>query len=198
MPVSKKRKKLFNTSAEQATKKRLLTSPLARAEGDRIVLQIRIALETIRSGRADETVMLTIQSVILLTEMLTTDGRGTLSLDLIRDAGRQLAQLLESVKDQASLTLSGALSELLTSIVNEYDRIMHQVPLQAVLAATGKLERLENANPDYFRCDRDGEGSPGCSKVISDEQSCRTAAFFIIEIAAGYPLQASAYRRQSV
>ncbi len=47
--------------------------------------------------------------------------------------------------------MPAAFSDDLTAIVNEYDRLMHQVPLQAVLAATGKLERLEEEDPQYFR-----------------------------------------------
>ncbi len=99
MPVSKKRRKLANSSAEQATKKRLLTSPLARAEADRIVLHIRVALEAIRSGHHDETALLSLQSVVLLTEMLTAEGRGSLSLEMIRDTGRRIVHLLEDGKD---------------------------------------------------------------------------------------------------
>ncbi|MFM0572597.1 hypothetical protein PQQ88_30265 [Paraburkholderia caledonica] len=155
MPVSKKRRKLANASAEQATKKRLLTSPLARAEAD------RIGLEAIRSGHRDETALLNLQSVILLTEMLTAEGRGALSLDMIRDTGRRIVHLLEEGNDTEPWTVPAAFADALTAIVNEYDRIMHQVPLQAVLAATGKLERLEEEDPQYFRCVRDSNGAPG-------------------------------------
>ncbi|MFM0125713.1 MULTISPECIES: hypothetical protein [Paraburkholderia] len=157
MPVSKKRRKLANASAEQATKKRLLTSPLARAEADRIVLHIRVGLEAIRSGHRDETALLNLQSVILLTEMLTAEGRGALSLDMIRDTGRRIVHLLEEGKDTEPWSVPAALSDALTAIVNEYDRMMHQVPLQAVLAATGKLERLEEEDPQHFRCMRDND-----------------------------------------
>lgn len=157
MPVSKKRRKLANASAEQATKKRLLTSPLARAEADRIVLHVRVGLEATRSGHRDETALLNLQSVILLTEMLTAEGRGALSLDMIRDTGRRIVHLLEEGKDTAPWTVPAAFSDALTAIVNEYDRMMHQVPLQAVLAATGKLERLEEEDPQYFRCMRDND-----------------------------------------
>ncbi|MFL9936916.1 hypothetical protein P0D88_50090 [Paraburkholderia sp. RL18-103-BIB-C] len=158
MPVSKKRRKLANASAEQATKKRLQTSPLARAEADRIVLHIRVGLEVIRSGHRDETALLNLQSVILLTEMLTAEGRGALSLDMIRDTGRRIVHLLEEGKDTEPWSVPAALCDALTAIVNEYDRMMHQVPLQAVLAATGKLERLEEEDPQYFRCMRDNDG----------------------------------------
>lgn len=161
MPVSKKRRKLANASAEQATKKRLLTSPLARAEADRIVLQIRVGLEAIRLGHRDETALLNLQSVILLTEMLTAEGRGALSLDMIRDTGRRIVHLLEEGNDTEPWTVPAAFSDALTAIVNEYDRMMHQVPLQAVLAVTGKLERLEEEDPQYFRCMRDSNGAPG-------------------------------------
>ncbi|WP_147439669.1 hypothetical protein [Paraburkholderia sp. BL17N1] len=159
MPVSKKRRKLANASAEQATKKRLLTSPLARAEADRIVLHIRVGLEAIRSGHNDETALLNLQSVVLLTEMLTAEGRGALPLDMIRETGRQVVHLLEGGQDREQWTVPAALSDALIAIVNEYDRIMHQVPLQAVLAATGKLERLEKDDPRYFRCMRDDESA---------------------------------------
>jgi hypothetical protein len=159
MPVSKKRRKLANASAEQATKKRLLTSPLARTEADRIALDIRICLEALRSGHNDDTALLTLQSVILLVELLTAEGRGGLSLEMIRDAGRQLVDVLEKSEDTAQWTVPVTLSNALTVIVNEYDRIMHQVPLQAVLAATGKLERLEEEDPQYFRCRRGNDGA---------------------------------------
>ncbi|MFB9127783.1 hypothetical protein E2553_40225 [Paraburkholderia dipogonis] len=155
MPVSKKRRKLANASAEQATKKRLLKSPLARAEADRIVLHIRVGLQAIRSGHRDETALLNLQSAILLTEMLTAEGRGALSLDMIRDTGRRIVLLLEEGKDTEPWSVSAALCDSLTAIVNEYDRMLHQVPLQAVLAATGRLERLEEEDPQYFRCIRD-------------------------------------------
>jgi hypothetical protein len=159
MPVSKKRRKLANPSAKQATKKRLLTSPLARTEADRIALEIRVGLETIRSVQIDEQALLVIQSVVLFTEMLTADGRGALSLDMIRDTGRQVVRLLEEGEERAQWTASPALIDALTVVVNEYDRMMHQVPLQAVLAATGKLERLEEDDPQYFRCIRGNDGA---------------------------------------
>ncbi|CAD6562108.1 hypothetical protein LMG28727_07651 [Paraburkholderia kirstenboschensis] len=155
MPVSKKRRKLANASAAQATKKRLLKSPLAHDEADKIVLQIRIGLEAIRSGHRDETALLNLQSVILLTEMLTAEGQGTLSLDTIRETGRSVVHLLERGNERSDWTVPASLVAGLTTIVNEYDRMMHQLPLQAVLAATGKLERLEKEDPEYFRCARD-------------------------------------------
>jgi hypothetical protein len=136
----------------------LLTSPLARTEADRIVLEIRIGLEALRSGRNDhETPLLTLQSVILLVEMMTAEGHGALPLEMIRDTGRQVVDVLEKGQDRKRWPLPATLSRALTAIVNEYDRMMHQVPLQAVLAATGKLERLEEEDPQYFRCIRDDD-----------------------------------------
>lgn len=159
MPVSKKRRKLVNSSAEQATKKRLLTSPLARAEADRIVLPVRVGLEAIRSGRNEETALLDMHSVVLLTEMMTADAWGALPLDMIQNAGRRLIRLLEDGKARAQWTVPADLADALTAIVNEYDRMMHQVPLQAVLAATGKLERLEKEDPHHSRSIRREPGS---------------------------------------
>ncbi|MEX3937386.1 hypothetical protein AB4Y32_37610 [Paraburkholderia phymatum] len=160
MPVSKKRRKLANASAEQATRKRLLTSPLARAEADRIILQIRVALEAIRSGRSDGTALLLLHSVVMLTELLTEEGRGTLPLDMVRDTGRGVAIFREQARVKHEWALPDALRDALMAIVNEYDRMMHQVPLQTVLAATGKLERLENDDPQHFRFVRDNNGAP--------------------------------------
>ena len=80
-------------------------------------------------------------------------------MEMIRDAGRQLVDVLEKSEDTAQWTVPVTLSNALTVIVNEYDRIMHQVPLQAVLAATGKLERLEEEDPQYFRCRRGNDGA---------------------------------------
>lgn len=146
MPVSKKRKKIATGRAVESRHKKMLYLPMPRAEADQISLQVRVAFEAVRQGRADHVATRSIATVILLTEFLTEAGHGTIPLSTLREAGRGVFDVLNGGADTGEWRFPESLIATLTEIVNEYDRLVRETRLEAIMKASERLDALIAAN----------------------------------------------------
>ncbi|SAL06107.1 Fis family transcriptional regulator [Caballeronia arationis] len=148
MPVSKNRKKRASSSCATHRHKKQLYLPMSRTDVDEISLQFQLDFECIRQGRGDRRAALNMTSIALLVEFLTEAGYGGLSIELLRSVQERLSELLDHGVTTNEWKCSGTLVDELNEVVNEYDRQLRETRLQAIVAATQRLEKLIASTPD--------------------------------------------------
>ncbi|CAL8481106.1 protein of unknown function (plasmid) [Caballeronia sp. S22] len=105
-------------------------------------LQARIALESVRGGRAAGPETTVLAHTVLLTSFLTEAGHGLLELSFVRQVEEAVLAILDVGNKTGEWTFSEATIDSLTAIVNEYDRQLREVRFAHVLAATQRLEQM--------------------------------------------------------
>jgi hypothetical protein len=147
MPSSKKGKKRTNSQSPlHARQSKMLYLPMPRADADAMMLRSRVVLEAARSGRADGAMARRLATVMLLTRFLTEAGHGRLelaALDAVEDA---LADVFKAGYETGVWTFPEAAIKALTLIVNEHDRQLLETRLEAVVAASARLDQLIERN----------------------------------------------------
>ncbi|WP_233874627.1 hypothetical protein [Paraburkholderia adhaesiva] len=116
---------------------------MSRATADGLVLPVRVALESIRRGHMDRDAVVTLSEVVLLTGFLTAEGHGALQPGLLDDSERRLLAALNAPEGAREAALD--MIEALTLIVNEYDRLMRECRLLAIVQANEHFERLSRS-----------------------------------------------------
>src|SRR6202012_4270652 len=142
MGTSKTRKRGSDNRSGQARHKRILYLPMARSAADEITLPCRLSLEAIRQGRADSRCAHCVAQAVLLSGFLTQAGHGLLDSAVLNGAEREISTLLDHGRSTGEWRFPEALVDVLTEIINEYDRQLRETRLQAVLDASDRLERL--------------------------------------------------------
>lgn len=141
MSTSKIRKKSPDRS-KQARHNRKLYLPMERAAANDIMLHCRLALETIRQGRGDKENAYCIAQAVLLTRHLTLAGYGRLDSTHLENVEHELWALLDHGRDTGNWVFADSVIEDLTTVVNEYDRLLRETRLQAVVDASEWLDRV--------------------------------------------------------
>ncbi|MFM0521823.1 Fis family transcriptional regulator [Caballeronia jiangsuensis] len=139
MPVSKKRRSPKTPTRAQS--KRFLL-PMPRQEADALCLQSRIALESVRGGRAGSHETTILAHTVLLTSFLTEAGHGVLDLSFVRQVEEAVLAILDAGKATGEWNFDETFVQSLTTVINEYDRQMREVRFGQVLAATKRLDRM--------------------------------------------------------
>lgn len=129
--------------AQQSRRNKALYLPMSSATADSLVLPVRIALESIRSGYMTREAVVTLSGVARLTGFLTAEGHGVLQRGLLDAAERRLLDALNDV--EATSAPEPDLIEALTMIVNEYDRLMRECRLLAIVRANEHCERISQS-----------------------------------------------------
>ncbi len=115
---------------------------MERSTADSLVLSIRVALESVRRGHVERDTVVCLSETVLLTGFLMHAGHGKLERHVLDCAERGLLQLLDQGKSPATHEVGPDTIEALTSIINEYDRLLRETRLLAILDANERFERL--------------------------------------------------------
>ncbi|ASL49030.1 hypothetical protein bAD24_p01695 (plasmid) [Burkholderia sp. AD24] len=118
---------------------------MSRNAADSLVLPVRIALEQIRQGTANRDVLVRMAEVALMTAFLTGKGFSRLDMDALDEVGAGLLTALEQSRDDDGTHLTEELVTSLVYVVNEFDRLVHETRLQAIVQASESCVRLNRA-----------------------------------------------------
>jgi hypothetical protein len=128
--------------AKQSRHKKALFLPMGRGEADRLVLPVRIALERIRQGKVDRDAAVWLAEIVLLTGFLTEGGFGILATSFLDDVERRLLTELDQSGVGDEWKFAPELVDALVAVVNEYDRLIRETRLQAIVEANARFTRL--------------------------------------------------------
>jgi hypothetical protein len=128
--------------AKQSRHKKALFLPMGRGEADGLVLPVRIALERIRLGKGDRDAAVCMAEIVLLTGFLTEGGFGRLDTPFLDDVEKQLLTELDQGGAGSGWKFAAELVDALVVVVNEYDRLIRETRLQAIVEANDRFARL--------------------------------------------------------
>lgn len=119
--------------------------PMPRKESPDLALRARIALERLRNGEADRTLINLVLQVAIIAGFITRAGHGKLDIGEIERVGRGLGEVLTEADRTGVWNVPESLIEGLTAVVNEYDRELCVTRMEIVVRASdhpGKLVDL--------------------------------------------------------
>ncbi|WP_321799864.1 Fis family transcriptional regulator [Caballeronia sp. J97] len=116
--------------------------PMPRGEADKVILQCRVALESIRNERAGLTEVQSIAQAVLLTGLLTESGFGKLDAALLDEVEGEMLGLLDRGLSTGDWRLPAAATSRLIAVINEHDRQLREVRLSAVIECNEHLGRF--------------------------------------------------------
>jgi hypothetical protein len=131
--------------AKQSRHKKALFLPMGRGEADALVLPVRIALERIRLGKADRDAAVCMAEIVLLTGFLTEGGFGRLDAPFLNGVEKQLLRALDQEDTAADWKFAAGFVDALVVVVNEYDRLIRETRLLAIVEANDSFARLRRA-----------------------------------------------------
>ncbi|RQH07124.1 hypothetical protein [Paraburkholderia dinghuensis] len=129
----------------QSRHNKALYLSMERSTTDSLVLPVRVALESVRRGHVERDAVVCLSEIVLLTGFLTQAGHGKLEQYVLDGAGRGQLPVLDAGEFQTSHELGPNTIEALTLIVNEYDRLLRETRLLAILDANERFERLRRS-----------------------------------------------------
>ncbi|TAM08242.1 MAG: hypothetical protein EPN70_00835 [Paraburkholderia sp.] len=115
---------------------------MPRKEASDLVLRARIALERLRSGEADHSLVNLLSQVLVITSFITRAGHGKLAIEDIERVERGLGEVVVAADRGGTWNVPGSLIEALTAVVNEYDRQLCTTRMEIVARASEHLDRL--------------------------------------------------------
>ncbi|WP_321949351.1 hypothetical protein [Paraburkholderia sp. J10-1] len=116
--------------------------PMPRKESSDLALRARIALERLRSGEADRSLVNLLSQVNIVTSFITRAGHGKLEIGEIERVERGLAEVLNEADRTSAWNVPEWLIDGLTAVVNEYDRQLCFTRMEIVLRASDYLGKL--------------------------------------------------------
>jgi hypothetical protein len=137
-----KRRKASQSTAPRGRGSKAFLLPMPRADADAMILRCRLALEAVRNRRAERSDVTAMAQVVLVTSLLTQAGHGTLPVSWIQEIEVRLRPAVKTGEQTGVWHMPDALIEPLTTIVNEHDRQLREVRVEAVLRATERLNRM--------------------------------------------------------
>jgi hypothetical protein len=131
--------------AKQSRHKKALFLPMGRGEANGLILPVRIALERIRQGKPDRDAAVCMAEIVLLTGFLTMGGFGRLDTALLDDVEKRLLTELDQGGAGGEWKFAPELVDALVVVVNEYDRLIRETRLQAIVEANDRFARMSRA-----------------------------------------------------
>jgi len=107
-----------------------------------MMLHIRMALECVRAGQADQSLVYCMARVAWLTSLIGEAGHSLLDTPFFDSALESLSAVLETGKETGTWQFPSQLVDDLKIIVNEYDRQLRETRLEIVADAVDRLELL--------------------------------------------------------
>jgi hypothetical protein len=115
---------------------------MPRKEASDLALRARIALERLRNGEADRSLINLVTQIIIVVSFITRAGHGMLDIRDVERVERDLGEVLLEVEGTATWTVPDTLIEDLTTVVNEYDRQICATRMEIVARASNHLGKL--------------------------------------------------------
>ncbi|MGF6300080.1 MULTISPECIES: hypothetical protein [Paraburkholderia] len=140
MPNRKKHPSLLQPSAAAHSKALLL--PMPRKEASDLVLRARIALERLRNGEADRSLINLVSQVTLIARFITQAGHGKLDIEVLEAVKGGLEDVLIEADNTGTWDIPETLIDGLTAVINEYDRQISVTRMEIVVRASDYLDRL--------------------------------------------------------
>jgi hypothetical protein len=132
----------FKTPQSACRRDSLLFLPMPRPEVDELALLYRAALEAARLGYTDAPLTRRLYTAVLLTRFLTDAGHGILGMDVLDEADKLLTIVYEHGNETGNWQYPPEAISLLTRVINEHDRQLRDTPLQFLLDASDRLDRI--------------------------------------------------------
>jgi hypothetical protein len=140
MPAKKNYRSMRQPSAGAHAKSLFL--PMPRKEASDLALRARIALERLRNGEADRSLINLVSQVAIIAGFVTRAGHGKLDIADIEHVERELGAVLVEADHTGTWNISEALIEGLTAVINEYDRQLCVTRMEIVARASDHLGKL--------------------------------------------------------
>lgn len=121
---------------------RIYWLPMPRVEAEKVILQCRIAIESIRQARAGLIEAQCVAQAVLLTGLLIEAGFGSLDRTILDEVQGDVLGLLDRGLSQSDWRLPPAALPRLMAVINEHDRQLREVRLSAVIECNEHLERF--------------------------------------------------------
>ncbi|RQH05089.1 hypothetical protein D1Y85_16530 [Paraburkholderia dinghuensis] len=115
---------------------------MPRAEASDLALRARIAVERLRNGEADRSLINLVSQIVIIASFITRAGHGELDIEDIERVERGLGEVLLEADRSGIWNVSDSLIEGLTAVVNEYDRQLCVTRMEIVVQASDHLEKL--------------------------------------------------------
>jgi hypothetical protein len=115
---------------------------MPRQEASDLVLRARIALERLRNGEADRSLINLVSQVTLIASFITQAGHGKLDSEVIEAVQHGLEDILLLADNTGTWNVPAMLIDGLTAVINEYDRQICVTRMEIVVRASDHLERL--------------------------------------------------------
>jgi len=116
--------------------------PMPRKEASDLALRARIALERLRNGEAERSLINLVSQIVIIASFITRTGHGRLDIADIELVERRLGEVLLEADRTGTLNVSESLIAGLTAVVNEYDRQLSVTRMEIVLRASDHLGKL--------------------------------------------------------
>ncbi|MFT0174791.1 hypothetical protein [Paraburkholderia mimosarum] len=116
--------------------------PMPRKESSDLALRARIALERLRNGEVDRSLVNLLSQIIIITSFITRAGHGQLDIADIERVEHGLGAVLNQADRTGVWNVPESLTDGLTAVVNEYDRALSVTRMEIVLRASDHLGKL--------------------------------------------------------
>jgi hypothetical protein len=140
MPAKKHYRSLRQASAGAHAKSLFL--PMPRKDASDLALRARIALERLRNGEADRSLINLVSQVAIVAGFITRAGHGKLDIADIERVARGLGAVLAESDRTGIWNVPEVLVEGLTAVINEYDRQLCVTRMEIVVRASDHLGQL--------------------------------------------------------
>ena len=115
---------------------------MPRKEASDLALRARIALERLRHGEADRSLLNLVSQITIIASFITRAGHGKLNIADIERVERGIGEVLLEADRTGIWNVSESLIEGLTAVVNEYDRQLCVTRMEIVVRASDHLGKL--------------------------------------------------------
>ncbi|MFT0172075.1 hypothetical protein ACLKMY_24210 [Paraburkholderia mimosarum] len=123
---------------------RSLFLPMPRRQSSDLALRARIALERLRNGEADRSLINLVSQVTIIAGFITRAGHGKLDIADIERVERELGAVLVEADRTGTWDVPERLIEGLTAVINEYDRQLCVTRMEVIARASDHLGKLVN------------------------------------------------------
>lgn len=140
MPNRKNPRLTRRPAARTHAKSLFLPMPLSEASD--LALRARIALERLRNGEADRSLINLVSQVVIIASFITRAGHGKLDIGEMERVEHGLGEVLNEADRSEIWNVPEALIDGLTAVVNEYDRQLCATRMEIVVRASDHLGKL--------------------------------------------------------
>ena len=115
---------------------------MPRRQSSDLALRARIALERLRNGEADRSLINLVSQVAIIAGFITRAGHGKLDIADIERVERELGAVLVEADRTGTWDVPVRLIEGLTAVINEYDRQLCVTRMEVIARASDHLGKL--------------------------------------------------------